>query len=70
MTPQGVFFTVIVPLEINEQALCQQLLCKPKRFPLVINCLCGPIAGGGLLIVCVQLAMVIDRICHSRHLLP
>lgn len=24
MTPMGVFFTAIFPLEINEQALCQQ----------------------------------------------
>ena len=31
MTPKGVFFTVIVPLEINEQALCQQLHFDPKR---------------------------------------
>lgn len=25
MTPMGVFFTAIFPLEIKEQALCQQL---------------------------------------------
>ena len=31
MTPVGVFFTAIFPLEINEQALCQQPQLGPKR---------------------------------------
>lgn len=30
MTPMGVFFTAIFPLEINEQALCQQPQFVPK----------------------------------------
>lgn len=30
MTPMGVFFTAIFPLEINEQALCQQPHVVPK----------------------------------------
>lgn len=30
MTPMGVFFTAIFPLEIKEQALCQQLQNIPK----------------------------------------
>ena len=30
MTPVGVFFTAIFPLEINEQALCQQPQIVPK----------------------------------------
>ncbi|MGN9097195.1 hypothetical protein, partial [Flintibacter porci] len=30
MTPMGVFFTAIFPLEINEQALCQQPQLVPK----------------------------------------
>ena len=30
MTPVGVFFTAIFPLEINEQALCQQPHIDPK----------------------------------------
>ena len=30
MTPMGVFFTAIFPLEINEQALCQQPQNVPK----------------------------------------
>ena len=32
MTPMGVFFTAIFPLEINEQALCQQPLFVPRSF--------------------------------------
>lgn len=31
MTPVGVFFTAIFPLEINEQALCQQPQVVPKQ---------------------------------------
>lgn len=31
MTPMGVFFTAIFPLEINEQALCQQPQVVPKQ---------------------------------------
>ena len=30
MTPMGVFFTAIFPLQINEQALCQQLRYDAK----------------------------------------
>ena len=30
MTPMGVFFTAIFPLEINEQALCQQPQIVPR----------------------------------------
>lgn len=41
---------------------------KPKRVPLVTN-LFGLFAGGGLLNVCVQAAMVNDGIFHSHHLL-
>ena len=33
MTPMGVFFTAIFPLEIKEQALCQQLQVVPKLRP-------------------------------------
>lgn len=34
MTPVGVFFTAIFPLEINEQALCQQPQSVQKRGPV------------------------------------
>ena len=33
MTPMGVFLSAIFPLEINEQALCQQLQSVPKSEP-------------------------------------
>ena len=33
MTPVGVFFTAIFPLEINEQALCQQPQSVQKSEP-------------------------------------
>ena len=37
MTPMGVFFTAIFPLEINEQALCQQLHFVPRFFHALIS---------------------------------
>lgn len=37
MTPMGVFFTAIFPLEINEQALCQQPQIVPKRHSINVD---------------------------------
>ena len=35
MTPMGVFFPAIFPLEINEQAFCQQPQIVPKYQPVM-----------------------------------
>ena len=46
MTPMGVFFTAIFPLEINEQALCQQpQLGTNFRFLNSIKSVSGPRAA-------------------------
>ena len=42
MTPMGVFFTAIFPLEINEQVLCQQPHIGPKWRKLKGRHLRGP----------------------------
>ena len=47
MTPIGVFFTAIFPLEVNEQALCQQPQVGPKSSgfgELPNKHFCGPAA--------------------------
>ena len=48
MTPVGVFFTAIFPLEINEQALCQQPQLGPRStvpHGKAPPCPCGERAG-------------------------